>query len=229
MRLPPLVPGTFVARDNRFRATVTLEGATTKAHVPTSGRMRELLRPGCTVWLSLQMRPGRKTPYDLVLVEHKGVLVSIDSRVPNTLMAEHLREVGWQGCPLHSLTREVPSGASRLDLLLEDDAGVIWMEVKSVTLVIDGLALFPDAPTARGVRHLQELTQVAARGERAAVAFIAQRADAQCFDAHRETDPAFAEALAEAARAGVALHAYACQVSRQEITIARQIPVMQKR
>jgi sugar fermentation stimulation protein A len=225
MRLPTLIPGAFVARDNRFRATVLVGGAPVAAHVPTSGRMRELLLPGRTVWLSPQPRPGRKTPYDLVLVEHEGALVSIDSRLPNALMAERLRRQGWEGRPLRSLTREVPLGASRLDLLLEDEAGVVWMEVKSVTLVVGGLALFPDAPTTRGVRHLEELIAVAARGGRAAVAFVAQRADALRFAPHREADPAFAQTLAEAARAGVLIRAYACEVSRQEIAIARTIPV----
>jgi sugar fermentation stimulation protein A len=228
MRLPPLIPGEFVARDNRFRATVLVEGESIAAHVPTSGRMHELLLPGRTVWLRPQPRPGRKTPYDLVLVEHGDILVSIDSRLPNALMAERLHRRGWQGRPVRKLVREPPLGASRLDLLLEDEAGVIWMECKSVTLVIQGLALFPDAPTSRGVRHLQELTTVAEQGGRAAAVFIAQRADAVCFGAHRETDPAFADALVDAKRAGVTLCAYACRVSREEIAIARGIPVIMR-
>lgn len=228
MRLPELIRGEFVARDNRFRATVLVAGDPTPAHVPTSGRMGELLLPGRTVWLSPQARPGRKTPYDLILVEHGDTLVSIDSRLPNALMAEHLRRHGWQGRPLRRLIREATLGASRLDLLLEDDAGVVWMECKSVTLVVEGLALFPDAPTSRGVRHLKELIAVAQRGERAAAVFIAQRADAMRFGAHRETDPAFADALAEARRAGVTIRAYACAVSRAEITIARSIPVLMR-
>ncbi len=226
MRLPPLIPAEFVARDNRFRATVLVGGAPTAAHVPTSGRMRELLLPGRTVWLRPQPNPNRKTPYDLVLVEHEGILVSTDSRLPNALVAEHLRREGWQGRPLRSLTREVPLGESRLDLLLEDEAGVVWMEVKSVTLVVEGVALFPDAPTTRGVRHLEELTRVAERGERAAAAFVAQRADAVRFGPHREADPAFAAALAAAERAGVAIQAYRCDVSLGEIAIAGPIPLV---
>jgi sugar fermentation stimulation protein A len=225
MRLPPLLPGEFVARDNRFRATVVVEGGPTAAHVPTSGRLAELLVPGRTVWLAPQHRPGRKTPYDLVLVEHQGGLVCIDARVPNALMAEHLRRDGWQGRPLRSLTREVPLGHSRLDLLLEDEAGVVWMEIKSVTLVERGLALFPDAPTTRGTRHLEELIAVAERGERAAAVFVAQRADAERFAPHRVADAAFADALARAAGAGVSLRAYACRVTHREIAIMTGIPL----
>ena len=225
MRLPSLVPGLFLQRDNRFRATVIVEGTQHHAHVPTSGRMTELLVPGREIWLSPQDRPGRKTPYDLVLVEHEGGLVSIDSRLPNGLMAERLGQVGWQGRPLRGLTREVALGASRIDMLLEDSAGVVWLEIKSVTLVVKGLALFPDAPTTRGTRHLEELIAVVGRGERAAAAFVAQRADARRFGPHVAADPAFATTLARAQQAGVTLHAYACDVSRQEIRIARRIPV----
>ena len=225
MRLPQLVPGVFLQRDNRFRATVSVEGTPTRAHVPTSGRMAELLVPGRAIWLSPQSRPGRKTPYDLVLVEHEGGLVSIDARLPNALMAEHLGQTGWEGRPLCSLTREVTLGASRIDMLLEDAAGVVWLEVKSVTLVVDGWALFPDAPTTRGTRHLEELIAVAQRGERAAAAFVAQRSDARRFAPHVAADPAFATTLARAQQAGVMLRAYGCDLSMQEIRIARRIPI----
>lgn len=225
MQLPALTLGEFVARDNRFRATVLVDGMPSAAHVPTSGRMAELLVPGRAMWLTPQNHPSRKTPYDLTLVEHQGGLVCIDSRMPNKLMAEHLGTHGWQGRPLRGLTREVALGTSRLDLLLEDADGALWMEVKSVTLVVDGLALFPDAPTARGARHLEELIRVVEQGGRAAVAFVAQRADANRFAPNELADPLFAATLARAARAGVTLAAFACRVSHQEIAIAREIPV----
>jgi sugar fermentation stimulation protein A len=195
------------------------------AHVPTSGRMTELLVPGRTVWLSPHHHPHRKTPYDLTLVEHQGRLVCIDSRAPNVLMAEHLHQAGWHGRQLCQVSREVTVGASRLDLMLEDALGVVWMEVKSVTLAEDGLALFPDAPTTRGARHLEELINVVNAGGRAAVAFVAQRADAERFAPHGRNDRLFAETLARAASAGVALAAYACRVSHEEIAIAHPIPI----
>ncbi len=232
MKWPSLVPATFVQRDNRFRATVRLEdGRTVAAHVPNSGRLHDLFVPGRPVWLHPAARPGRKTPYDLLLVQMPTALVSVDARLPNPLFREALaagRLADWLPTAAAWQVRAEPaSPGGRLDFCLrEPDTGRrVWIETKSVTLVEDGVALFPDAPTARGRRHLEELAQRVAQGDRAAVVFVVQRPDAVAFAPHPTADPAFPDALRAAARAGVEVYAYACQVTPQSITIARALPV----
>jgi sugar fermentation stimulation protein A len=226
VRLPPLVAGRFVRRDNRFRVTVEVEGEPAAAHLPNSGRLTELLTPGRACWLSRFDDPRRKTRFDLVLVEYAGVLVSVDARLPNGLFAEALAAGRLE--PFHGTTRverEVQLGESRLDFLLRGPAGACWVEVKSVTLVQDGVARFPDAPTARGVRHLAELTAAVKRGERAAVVFVIQRPDARCFTPHDRADAVFGAALREAESAGVGVYAWTCEVSPRSVIMASQVPV----
>ncbi len=228
MKLPPLVPGRFVRRDNRFRATVVVDGEPTWAHVPNSGRLEELFTPGRPLWLAPAAGPGRKTAYDLKLVAYGGGLVSVDARLPNPLLEEGLRA---RHKPLGDLLdwprveREVGRGDSRLDFCLSGPGGVQWIETKSVTLVEERVALFPDAPTARGRKHLLELIDAVQSGERAAVLLVVQRPDAGRFAPHDGADPAFGAVLRRAARAGVAVRAYVCRVTRQEIELADEIPV----
>ena len=226
MKFPPTVQGCFLVRENRFRVRVEVDGHPVPAHLPNSGRLTELLTPGRPCRLVPHPESHRRTPLDLLLVEYAGVLVSVDARLPGPLFAEAVRE-GWLS-PFSNFTRlerEVRCGESRLDFRLDGPQGPLWVETKSVTLVEGGVALFPDAPTLRGQRHLRQLTALAARGERAAVVFIVQRPDAEVFMPHVWADPAFAAALAEAARAGVEVHAFRCDVSLTEIRIATPIPV----
>ncbi len=221
-----MIAGRFVRRDNRFRVTVEVNGEHVAAHLPNSGRLTELLTPGRPCWLAESDAPRRKTRFDLTLMVYAGTLVSVDARLPNALLAEALavgRLEPFRG--YESVEREVRFGESRLDFRLSGPDGVCWVEVKSVTLVEGGLARFPDAPTARGVRHLGELVTAVRRGDRAAVVFVIQRADAQRFVPHDEADAAFGAALREAARAGVGVSAWRCKVSQQEITIAEPVPV----
>ncbi len=225
MRLPLLVRGQFVHRDNRFRATVLLEGQEVWAHVPNSGRLSELFTPGRAIWLAPAANAQRKTGHDLTLVETASVLVSVDARLPNPLFAEALARGSLPDWSCPTIEREVARGESRLDFRLSGPSGVTWVETKSVTLVEDGVALFPDAPTRRGRRHLETLTEAARAGDAAAVVFVVQRPDAQGFAPHREADPAFADALVQAAEAGVAVRAYACRVTRSEISLAEEMPV----
>jgi len=224
--LPPLISGRFVRRDNRFRVTVEVGGEPVAAHLPNSGRLAELLTPGRPCWLAGFDNPRRKTRFDLTLVEHAGVLVSVDARLPNSLFAEALMEDrlnSFRG--FAHFEREVRLGESRLDFRLSGAAGVCLVEVKSVTLVEDGVARFPDAPTVRGARQLGELAAAVGRGERAAVVFVIQRADARCFAPHDRADADFGAALREVASAGVGVYACTCEVSLQAITIAGQVPV----
>jgi len=227
MRWPPLVRGELIRRENRFRVAVRVDGVETAAHLANSGRLRELLRPGVPAWLISVEGAARKTPYDLALVEHEGALVSVDARLPNRLFAEALA-TRWPQCGAGAVQvqAEARLGASRLDFRLTTAEACCWVEVKSVTLVRNGLALFPDAPTLRGARHLRELA-AALQGdqERAAVVFLVQRGDAQRFAPNADTDPAFARTLSEAAQAGVAVHAYGCRVDLEEIVVAGELPV----
>ena len=226
MKLPSLIAGRFVRRDNRFRVTVQLDCGHVAAHLPNSGRLTELLTPGRACWLAEFNSPHRKTSFDLVLVEYAGVLVSVDARLPNTLFAEAL--VAGRLEPFRRydhVQREVRRGESRLDFRLSGSEGICWVEVKSVTLVEGGVARFPDAPTARGARHLCELTAAVRQGKRAAVVFVIQRPDARCFTPHVRADAAFGAALQEAASAGVGVYAWTCEVSERSIVVDRQIPI----
>jgi sugar fermentation stimulation protein A len=222
-----LVEGRFLARDNRFRVTVRVAGREAWAHLPNSGRLGELLVPGRRVILVERSGMERKTDYDLSLVEMEGRWVSVDARLPNDLVAEALRAgklVPLAGYP--TLHREVPYGRSRFDLRLEaPDRSPCLVEVKSITLVIDGLGCFPDAITARGRRHLEELAGAVDAGYRAAVVFVVQRDDAVGMRPHDESDPDFGRTLREAARRGVEVYACGCHVEPGWVAIERTLPV----
>ena len=221
-----MVRGRFVRRDNRFRVTVQVGGEPVAAHLPNSGRLTELLTPYRTCWLTEFDDPRRKTCFDLTLVEYAGVLVSVDARLPNHLLAEALAAGSLEPFRDYArFEREVRFGESRLDFRLSGPAGACWVEVKSVTLVECGVARFPDAPTARGVRHLGELVAAVNEGETAAVFFVIQRADARYFAPHDRADPAFGAALREAANTGVSAYAWTCEVNPRAITMVGRVPV----
>lgn len=237
MDLGPLTPGRFLRRLNRFAALVEVGGRRVLAHVANSGRLRELFVPGARVFLKARARAGRRCPFDLALVRAGGTLVSADARLPNALLAEALR--AGRILPLRGwgLARaEVRHGRSRLDFVLEGPRGRSLVETKSVTLVERGVALFPDAPTSRGRRHVEALARALRRGPPpsgrarrktigAAVVFVVQRGDAARFRPNVAADPAFAHALARAAAAGVRVLAYRCRVSRRSIRLADPIGV----
>lgn len=226
-----LVPGRFVTRDNRFRVTVEIGERQVWAHLPNSGRLGELLVPGCQLRLAERPEAGRKTGYDLALVEFDGRWVSVDARLPNDLVEEAARDGRLE--PLSgysSLRREVVHGSSRFDMLLEaPDRAACFVEVKSITLVVDGLGCFPDAVTRRGRRHVEELAEAVGAGYRAAVIFCVQRDDAVGMRPHDESDPEFGRALRAAARRGVEVYAYACRVEPGLVQISRRLPVRLER
>ncbi|HEY3415662.1 MAG TPA: DNA/RNA nuclease SfsA [Armatimonadota bacterium] len=223
----PLTEGRFLCKPNRFTALVEVDGRQATAHVPTSSRMRELLVPGARVIVAGRARPDRITEFDLIMAYLGEELVSVDSRVPNRLLEVTFRAgelpefAGWQFD-----RHEVTLGHSRLDFLLTREGERCWVEAKSVTLVEEGMALFPDAPTARGARHLGELALAREAGDRAAAVFVIQRGDARQFTPNRALDPDFAHALEDALRRGVEVYAYTCRVQPEGICIDRKIPVV---
>lgn len=222
-----LVEAEFLLRENRFAARVRLEGNVERVHVPNSGRMEELLVPGACVLLLPRDGRARRTDWDLVMVRTARGLVSIDSRVPNRLVAE---AVAGRRIPqlsgLDEVRAEVVRGTSRLDFLVTGEAGEALVEVKGCTLVLpDGLALFPDAPTTRGARHVRELSTAAGDGVRALVLAVVQREDARLFAPNDPQDPAFGDALREAAASGVEVLAYGTRVSPRGIELAGEVPV----
>ena len=221
----PLIEARFVERPNRFLGIVDLKGVRTKCHIPNPGRMMELLTEGAKVYIQEKTGQGRKTLYDLTLVEHQGVLVSVDSRTPNNLADEAITQgkiPEFKGYRIKK--REHTVEDSRLDFLLEGDEGPLFLEVKSCTLIRDGVALFPDAPTKRGSRHLNTLLRCLKKG-RAAVLLVIQRPDASVFSPNAVTDPVFADTLRKVHNKGVEVITYDCKVSTHGIWINKKIEV----
>ena len=217
---------------NRFLLQVGLEdtGETTKAHMADPGRLKELLLPGKRVWLRPAANPKRKTRWSAVLVESPNgrELVSLDSTLPNRLIREALRRKALQELEGWDLERaEVPIGQSRFDFFLSSpDGRRMVMEVKSVTLVEDGIGLFPDAVTARGARHVRELGELAQRRDwEAVVLFVLQRPDAGVIRAARGIDLKFAEALEEARKVGVRILGRRCRVFEDRVEMGAPVPV----
>lgn len=239
----------FVDRPNRFlvrcRLTEVLKGTglagmtkaaeapLMEAHLADPGRLKELLVPGRCLWIAPAEKPGRKTAWSVVLCETPdgGGLVSLDSTMPNRLMENAFHAGLNEFKDWRLLRREYRMGRSRWDFLLEhrekSDGRQMALEVKSVTLVVNGVALFPDAVTDRGARHMRELSELAqADGWAAAVIFVVQREDALAFRAAGELDPAFAAALKEAVRAGVKVYCRKCRVTPLEMALSGKLPVV---
>ncbi len=214
-------------RENRFAATVDLNGGRELVHVPNSGRMRELLLPGAEVLLLEASSPARRTAYDLVVASATDTLVSVDSRVPNAVVAEALASgsvPGLEGYP--EISPERTWGSSRFDFHLGGPEGEALVEVKGCTLVEeDGLALFPDAPTLRGARHMRELARARKGGIPAFVIVVVQRDDGRVFSPNDRTDPDFGDAMREAAEAGVRIHAFSTRVTREGVELGSPLHV----
>jgi sugar fermentation stimulation protein A len=225
-----LVRATLVSRPNRFLAIARVKGREAGCFLANSGRLSELLRPGTPVWLIENTPEGgraRKTRWDLVLVRHGEILVSVDTRVVNRLVPEAIRDGAIPSLRgLGVVKAEYPFLGSRLDFLARDSWGPVLLEAKSCTLVEGGVALFPDAPTARGRRHLGALTEAVRMGMRAMVVVVVQREDAGAFSPHDAADPEFGRAFREALAAGVEACAFSCRGGRGGITPYREIPVI---
>ncbi|WP_067932440.1 DNA/RNA nuclease SfsA [Alicyclobacillus kakegawensis] len=221
-----VVYGEWVERMNRFLARVRVDGQVERVHVKNTGRLRELFVPGRTVALEAADRSGRRTRYSVIAVRAGKQWVNVDSQAPNrvvseALMAGQLAEFGTAS----GVTREVRYGQSRFDISYESPRARGFIEVKGVTLVADGVAKFPDAPTDRGTRHIYELVDAVRNGYEGTVFFLIQRQDARAFAPNREMDAKFAEALEFAARHGVRVLAYGCRVEADRLQLGDPVPV----
>lgn len=216
----------FLYRVNRFIAVCSLNGENVTVHVKNTGRLRELLYAGATVWVEKSGNPARKTAYDLIAVENRGYVVNIDSQATNQVVAEWILSGGW-GEGVTDLRREVTRGDSRFDLAFLQNGNPTLIEVKGVTLFDDeGIAWFPDAPTERGVRHLRGLIDAVGSGMNAGVCFVLQREDVLALRPNDRTHPAFGAALRQAVAAGVRIQACVCRVTPDSITITHTVPVL---
>lgn len=215
-------PGTFLDRPNRFIAHVEIGGVVETVHVKNTGRCRELLIPGARVYVQECDNPVRKTRFDLIAVEKGSLLINMDAQAPNTVAAEVLPRLFPD---LTQLRREVSHGDSRFDLYLERPAERRFVEVKGVTLEQDGVALFPDAPTLRGIKHLHGLTRCLREGFQATVLFIIQMKGVTAFRPNDAAHPEFAEALRQAAAAGVDVRAVDCLVTPTSLVADAPVPV----
>ena len=220
MKYKKIVAGRFIERLNRFIARVEVDGAIETVHVKNTGRCRELLVPGCTVYLAKSDNPSRKTKYDLIAVEkqtERGViLINMDSQVPNDVAAEWIPRSGLFSDEA-VIRREVKWGDSRFDFYIEDGDRRAFLEVKGVTLESGGVAMFPDAPTERGIKHIRELISAVGEGYEAYVLFVVQMKGISCVRPNDVTHPEFGEALRHAKSAGVHVLAVDCAVTNDSI------------
>jgi sugar fermentation stimulation protein A len=226
MRYPSrLIEAKLLERPNRFLGVVDIDGREELCFIPNPGRMHELMVANARVYLLEKRGEHRKTRYDMVLVDYGGVMVGVDSRLPNTLLAEALNAGRLNEFRGYTVEKTEPVfHDSRLDLVLSDGQKQVMVETKSCTLVEDGVALFPDAPTKRGARHMRTLVKALETG-RSAAAFVIQRGDASEFRPNDGTDPEFGEALRRAASMGVETYAYVSDVSLRGVEIREKIPL----
>ena len=217
--------GRFLNRPNRFTAQVEIDGEEHIVHVKNTGRCKELLVPGATVFLEKSSNPLRKTQYDLIAVYKGKVLINMDSQAPNKAVGEWIKNGGLLENPT-IIKPETKYGDSRLDFYIENESEKMYAEVKGVTLEIDGTAKFPDAPTERGRKHLGELIKAKQNGYRSAVIFVIQMKGCGCFTPNTQRDPDFAKELKRAAENGVEIIAVDCIITPDSITIDERIKVL---
>ncbi len=221
MKYKNITKAIFIKRPNRFIAEVEVDGKKETVHVKNTGRCRELLIPGCEVWLTAPGTPDRKTKYDLVAVrKNTGVIFNIDSQAPNAVVKEWLAKQDFS-----KVLPEYRYGESRIDFYIEkkktpEEREVRYlMEVKGCTQEIDGVGYFPDAPTERGVKHIRELIKAKNEGYKAILTFVIQMDGVEEVRANVATHPEFGEAMENARKAGVEILFLQCHVTEDEIYI----------
>ena len=216
--------GFFLKRLNRFSALVRMNDKEELVHVKNTGRLGELLLPGATVYLQHSDNPLRKTQWDLISVENGGQVVNIDSQAPNKIFGEWVESGGFRS-DVCAIQPEYTYEDSRFDFRLECENSIQFVEIQGVTLLRDGCACFPDAPTQRGVKHLNGLIRAVWNGYEAAAVFLIQMKGASCLRPNDDTDPAFGTALREAAANGVQVYAFDCCVTADSLRVDRPVPV----
>ena len=224
MKYRNIVEGTFVDRPNRFIAHVEIGGKVETVHVKNTGRCRELLQPGAKVYLEESDNPARKTRYDLVKVIKGDRLVNMDSQAPNKVVQEFIE----QGRLFKEVTKVRPEttyGKSRFDFYVEAGGEKMFIEVKGVTLEEDGVVRFPDAPSERAVKHVEELVGAGKDGYQVYVLFVIQMSDVKYFTPNDSTHKAFGDALRAAAKEGVRVLAYECDVTEDGLEISKEVEV----
>lgn len=208
MQYENITKALFISRPNRFIAEVEIDGKPETVHVKNTGRCKELLLPGCEVWLTAPGTPNRKTKYDLVAVrKSNGMLINMDSQAPNKVVKEWLAKQNYD-----KIVPEYTYGASRIDFYMERGKERYLMEVKGCTLEVDGVGYFPDAPTERGIKHLRELMKAVEDGYHAILLFVIQMDEVREVRANVATHPEFGIALEEAKKAGVEVKFLTCHV-----------------
>ena len=218
MKYTEIVEAIFIERPNRFIANVEIEGKPVTVHVKNTGRCKELLVKGATVYLEKAKNPERKTLYDLVAVETPIGIINIDSQAPNAVVKEWLLKQDYD-----KVIPEYKYGNSRIDFYMEKGNEKYLMEVKGCTLIKDGIGYFPDAPTERGVKHLRELSEAAKHGFKTAVAFVIQVEGVSEVRPNIDTHPEFGTALAEAKQAGVEVLCLKCKVNKDSLEIYHKL------
>ncbi len=215
MKYENITRAVFINRPNRFIAEVEIDGKKEIVHVKNTGRCKELLIPGCEVWLTAPGTPDRKTKYDLVAVrKDSGILFNIDSQAPNKVVNEWLAKQDYD-----LVIPEYTYGDSRIDFYMERGEERFLMEVKGCTLEFDGTGYFPDAPTQRGVKHIRELIKAKEAGYHAVLAFVIQMDGVSEVRANDDTDPEFGRALGDAMEIGVEVLPLTCHVEPDELVI----------
>lgn len=220
-----IAAGKFISRPNRFIANVEIDGEIRVVHVKNTGRCKELLLPGSTVYCEKSDNPNRKTAYDLVAVEKGKLLINMDSQAPNVAFSEFIHDGSFKD-GIEYIARERKYKNSRFDFYFKRKGKEYFAEVKGVTLEDEGVVLFPDAPTERGVKHLTELEDAVKNGYGGCVVFVVQLKEAKYFTPNRKTHPEFADKLKEVQKAGVEIFAYTCNVTPNSISLLSQIPVV---
>lgn len=217
----------FIKRKNRFIAEVEINHENHEVHVPNTGRMVELLQEGAKVLLKYHPAPHKKTKFTLLCVEKEGIMVCIDSRIANAVYYEYLENhLERDLLPIKDIKREVRYLNSRFDIGLTTKGKEMLIEIKSVNLVRDSIAMFPDAPTIRGNKHIRGLIEAQSYGFKTGIVFIIQRQDASYFSPHWEMDPDFSESLKLAEKNNIFIKAYRCFVDEKTINIEKEIPII---
>ena len=224
MKYENIIKAKFISRPNRFIAEVNIDGNIEIAHVKNTGRCKELLIVGVTVYVQKSDNPLRKTKYDLISVVKNGMLINMDSQAPNKVFGEWVQQGNFVK-DVEIIKPECKYGSSRFDFYIEAGSRKIFAEIKGVTLEENGVVMFPDAPTERGVKHIKELCECVKNGYEGYIFFIIQMDQCRYFTPNKATHPEFAEMLKIASSCGVNIRALNCIVTKDELKIQNEVEV----